>query len=98
MYYLDNNINYFINYTNKNENKQEINRLAEFEMIRKLNDDTVARIILDKMKFSSVDELINYFKDEKNHDKIKILKEIQGTNVTQIARIIRVSRRLVEKH
>ena len=98
MHYLDNNINYFVSYTNKNETMQEINRLAELEMIRKLNDDTVARIILDKMKFSSVDEMINYFKDEKNHDKIKILKEIQGTNVTQIARIIRVSRRLVEKH
>lgn len=98
MHYLDNNINNFISYTNKNETKQEINRLAEFEMIRKLNDDIVVRIILDKLKFSSVDEIINYFKNEKNHDKIKILKEIQGTNVTQIARVIRINRRLVEKH
>ena len=36
--------------------------------------------------------------EEKMEELIKILKEIQGTNVTQIARIIRVSRRLVEKH
>ena len=97
MHYLRNDINYFTEYTTKNESKQEINKLAEFEMIRKLSDDIIVKIILDKLKFSSVDEVINYFKNEKNYEKIKVLKEIQGTNITQISRIIRVSRRLVEK-
>ena len=97
MHYLGNDINSFTKYTTKNETRQEINKLAEYEMIRKLNDDTVIKIILDKLNFNSVDEIINYFKQKENHEKIKILKEIQGTNVTQIGRIIRVSRRLIEK-
>ena len=98
MHYLGNDINNFTEYTTKKESKQEVNRLAEFEMIRKLSDDIVIKIILEKFKFNSVDEIINYFKNEKNHKKIKVLKEIQGTNPTQIRRIIRVSRRLIEKH
>lgn len=97
MHYLGNDINNFTEYTTKKESKQEVNRLAEFEMIRKLSDDIVIKIILEKFKFNSVDETINYFKNEKNHEKIKVLKEIQGTNVTQISRIIRVSRHLVKK-
>ncbi len=97
MYYLNNNIDNFIKYTNKYESRQEINKVAEFEMIRKLNDDIVIKIILEKMKFSSVDEIINYFKNEKNYEKIKNLKDIQGSNITQISRIIRVSRYLVKK-
>ena len=95
---LGNDINYFSEYTTNNESKQEINSFAEFEMIRKLSDDIVIKIILEKFKFNSVDEIINYFKNEKNYEKIKVLKEIQGTNPTQIRRIIRVSRRLIEKH
>ena len=98
MHYLGNEINNFTEYTTKKESKQEVNRLAEFEMIRKLSDDIVIKIILEKFKFNSVDEIINYFKNEKNYEKIKVLKEIQGTNPTQIRRIIRVSRRLIEKH
>jgi len=98
MHYLGNDINNFTEYTTKKESKQEVNRLAEFEMIRKLSDDIVIKIILEKFKFNSVDEIINYFKNEKNYEKIKVLKEIQGTNPTQIRRIIRVSRRLIEKH
>ena len=97
MHYLGNDINNFTEYTTKKESKQEVNRLAEFEMIRKLSDDIVIKIILEKFKFNSVDEIINYFKNEKNHEKIKVLKEIQGTNVTQVSRIIRVSRHLVKK-
>ena len=98
MHYLGNDINNFTEYTTKKESKQEVNKLAEFEMIRKLSDDIVIKIILEKFKFNSVDEIINYFKNEKNYEKIKVLKEIQGTNPTQIRRIIRVSRRLIEKH
>ena len=98
MHYLGNDINIFIEYTTKKESKQEVDRLADFEMIRKLSDDIVIKIILEKFKFNSVDEIINYFKNEKNYEKIKTLKEIQGTNPTQIRRIIRVSRRLIEKH
>ena len=98
MHDLGNDINNFTEYTTKKESKQEVNRLAEFEMIRKLSDDIVIKIILEKFKFNSVDEIINYFKNEKNYEKIKVLKEIQGTNPTQIRRIIRVSRRLIEKH
>lgn len=98
MHYLGNDINNFTEYTTKKESKQEVNRLAEFEMIRKLSDDIVIKIILEKFKFNSVDEIINYFKNEKNYEKIKVLKEIQGTNPTQIRRIIRVSRRLIEKY
>ena len=98
MHYLGNDINNFIEYTTKKESKQEVDRLADFEMIRKLSDDIVIKIILEKFKFNSVDEIINYFKNEKNYEKIKVLKEIQGTNPTQIRRIIRVSRRLIEKH
>ena len=97
MHYLGNDINNFTEYTTKKESKQEVNRLAEFEMIRKLSDDIVIKIILEKFKFNSVDEIINYFKNEKNYEKIKVLKEIQGTNVTQISRIIRVSRHFVKK-
>ena len=97
MHYLNYNINDFINYTNKIENISEINKFAEFELIRKLNDDLVVKIILEKFNLESIDEMITYFKDMENQKQIKELKEIEGTNITQISRIIRVSRRIVEK-
>jgi len=100
LHYFDNDINKFIEYNTKNDTDQKINEFAEYEMIGKLTDEQLAQIIMQKFFINDVSEIPNFFKNlnkKELENNIAKLKNIKGTNKTQLARIIRVGRRIIEK-
>lgn len=99
LHYLNDDIKEFIKYTTDCE-KNDINNFAEFELIERLTDEELTNIIMKKFNIDQYEKIIVFFK-EKTKDELKVtikqLKNIQGTNVTQLARITRIGRRYLEK-
>lgn len=100
LYYFNNDIEYFKRYTLKKDNVEEINSFIEYEMIDKLVDDQLIHYIMNKFKINNVQDVPSFFKNKNKEELEKILKEIsniEGTNITQVARITRLGRRTIEK-
>lgn len=99
LHYFNNDIKTFSNYTLKEDNYDYINELAEYEMIEKLTDAQLATIIMKVFKIKDIVEIADFFRDKnKLKENVRKLKLIKGTNITQLARVIRVSRYLIEKN
>ena len=99
LHYFKNNINEFIKFTTKNNELSQLDDFAEFEIIDRLTDDQVTDILMQKFNIKDVKGLEKYFKNmskEELKQKIVVIKKIKGTNITQIARITRKSRRIIE--
>ena len=100
LHYLNDDINEFIKYTSKNDVYSDLNELAEYEILTKLTDLEVTKIISKIFEIKEVSEIPYFFK---NLDKAKLkeciekIKKIKGTNITQISRIIRINRKVIEK-
>jgi len=100
LHYLNNDINEFIKYTTKNDSDENINEMAEYEILTRLSDDDVANIIVKMFDITHSNEIPYFFK---NLDKVQLkecirkIKKIKGTNKTQIARIIRINRSIIER-
>jgi len=100
MHYFDNDINKFIEYTRKSNVIEELKELAEYEIMRKLTDKEVENIISKIFEIKEVFEIPYFFKNLTKtglEDAVKKLKEIKGSNKTQIARIIRINRSVIER-
>lgn len=98
--YFENDINKFIDYTIQNDKYENLEEFAEYEIIEKLNDEQVANIIIDMFNIDTMSEISTFFKKqtkEQLKENIRKVKRIKGTNKTQIARIIRVSRWTIGK-
>ena len=98
MYYLNNSIENFIKYTNKVEDIQEIMNYADFELNNRLNDEELMEIILRRLNFDNIEELINFFKNKENINNVEKLKDIKGINKSQLSRIIRIDRKNISKY
>ena len=98
LYYLNDNIENFIKYTNKVESINEIMNYADFEINNKLNDQELINIILEKFNYDSIDKAINHFKDTENLKDLEELKNINKITKAQLSRIIRVDKRIIEKY
>ena len=98
MYYLNNNIEEFIKYTNKIENIEEIMNYADFELSTQLNDDEVVEIILKKLNLNSINEVTNFFRQKENLQKIKELKNIKKISQRQLSRTIGVNKKIIAKY
>lgn len=99
LHYFNDNIDEFINFTTRNNELSEIDNFAEFEMIERLTDEQATDIIMQKFKINDTKQLEKYFKNmskEELKQKILEIKKIKGTNITQIARITRKTRRIIE--
>ena len=100
LHYFDNDVKKFIKFTNMfNEEKETID-FADYEIMDKLKDDELANIVIKLFNLDSIDEISKNFKDKSNEDKkyiIKKLNEIKGTNVTQLARVTRIGRKMFIK-
>lgn len=100
LHYFNNDINEFIKYTKKCDDNESLNEFAEFEIRDKLTDRELLKIIMKIFNINDVDKVVNFFKD---HDKYELksdiekIKKIRGTNKTQVARVIRVNRKIVAK-
>ena len=100
LYYLNNDINEFIKYTAQDNIYENLSELAEYEMIRKLTDGEINSILMKMFEIGNVNEIPYYFKNLKREELVKCverMKMIKGTNKTQLARIIRISRYIIEK-
>ena len=97
LYYLGNNLDNFISYTNKPENKTELLNLADFELIPHLSDEAVINIIQEKYNLTSLTEIISFFKQVENKYTLKDFKNINGITKNQLSRIIRVDRKTITK-
>lgn len=98
--YFNNDIKEFIKYTNKCNEYDDLNEFAEFEIIEKLTDEELSGIIMKTFNINDVSKIATFFK---NRDKTELesdiekIKKIKTTNKTQVARVIRVNRKIVEK-
>ena len=106
LHYFNNSIDNFVKFTSFNEfsltdEYNELINYAEFELIDKLSDNDIIKAIMKRFNISDSSDIPNFFR-QKNEQDLKILisslKQIKGINKSQIARIIRISRRQIEKY
>ena len=100
LHYYDNDIDKFIKDTKKCDCKEYLRELAEYELIRKLTDEQVANTIKTIFDINETNEISQYFKDLSKQDIAKCIRkmrEIIGTNKTQIARVTRINRYTIEQ-
>ena len=100
LHYFNDDINEFIEYTLKCKNYEYVRELAEYELIQKLTDEDVSGIIIKMFPIKEIIEIPYFFKNLNKgqlEKSIKELKKINGSNKTQIARIIRISRKIIAR-
>lgn len=100
LYYFNNNIHEFIKYTTKFNDFEDAADFAEYELIQKLSDENLSTIIMKKFRIQSINDISIFFQKKSKQDKefcIKELKKIKGTNITQVSRILRINRKIVER-
>ena len=98
LYYFENDISKFVDFTiNQKRNLyQETKESLEYEFKNKLTDEELASIIMKTLRLRSIND-ITHFNEESKKYAIQQLKDIPGTNKTQLARVTRVSRFFVDK-
>ena len=95
LYYYNNNLYDFIQYTQANDSLQDLKDFAEYELVEKLTDEQLCKIILCKFNINKTADIPDFFKrslkqiSEKN---LILLSQIKGTNISQLSRITRISR------
>jgi len=99
LYYFDNDINKFkeftINY--KRDLFQQTRESLEYEFIKRLTDEDLGKIIVKRFKLKSISDISKFDQIEKINF-IKELSEFPGTNVTQLSRVTRINRKLIQKY
>ena len=80
------NLNYIENY------KDEL----EYEFINKFDDNKIKQIIEKELHIRDVNEIANYNIKLRNN-YIKCIKKMEGVTCAQIARILNISRKIVER-
>ena len=99
LYYFDNNLSEFINYTLTTLNIDSVEDFVEYELINKFTDEQLSSIIMKKFNLHDINQINSFFKNKNRIDlqkDLKIIKSIPWTNKTQVARVIRVSRKIVQ--
>jgi len=86
----------FIEYHEANIQKDNLEDFMEYEMIDKLNDEQAMKYIKTMLGVENIQELINY-NVKKRNEYLRKLKKIKGISNAQIARIIGISAKMVER-
>ena len=90
LHYFNNDISEFKRYTLKNDDKEQLYNLAEFELIRKLTEEELSEIIKDKYDLENASD-ITLLDEEQRSCIILGLREIKGTSLAQISRVTRIT-------
>ena len=95
LHYFNDDIEEFRNFTLE-DNKNKLDKYAEFEIINRLSEEELINIIKEKFDVQNASDvsLVNKYERE---EIIKKLSDIGGTNVNQIARITKISRYEIKK-
>ena len=96
LHYYEDDIEMFKKYTLDNDDKEQLYNLAEFELKRKLTEEEVARIIVDKFNLKNVGD-IGLMDENQGKEIILSLKELKGTSLAQIARVTRCTEYFIKK-
>ena len=100
LHYYDNDVNKFIEDTIKNINEKNIEAYIEYEMIGKLNDGQLIEVIMNRLKIQNIEDVPRFFKNRSGEELercIQEIKNIQGINKNQVARVTRLGRSKVDK-
>ena len=99
LHYFDNNLSEFINYTLTTLNDDNVEDFIEYELINKFTDEQLSSIIMEKFDIHDRSQINSFFKNKNRIDLKKDLKKIKSipwTNKTQVARVLRISRKIVQ--
>ena len=96
LHYYEDDIEMFKKYTLDNDDKEQLYNLAEFELKRKLTEEEVAKIIVDKFNLKNVGD-IGLMDENQGKEIILSLKELKGTSLAQIARVTRCTEYFIKK-
>ncbi len=86
---------YFVQFHNINSDK-EIHELLEFEMEEKISDEQLKKYISETLEMDNIYQIIELNKKERNKLLAKI-KETKEITSVQIARVLGISRKIVER-
>ena len=95
LHYFNDDLKEFIKYTLE-DNKNNLDKYAEYEIINKISENELIDIIKTKFDVQNASDvsLVNKYEREKI---IKKLAYIDGTNINQLARITKISRYEIKK-
>ncbi len=96
MHYFNNNLKEFKDYMLKNDDKEQIYNLAEFELKSKLSEEELANIIKIKFNLKNASDVSLLNKETKDRI-IASLKNVQGTSIAQISRVIKITPYYIKK-
>jgi len=100
LHYYNDDVNKFIDDTIKTVSEKSIEDYIDYEIIGKLNDEQLIEIIMDKFRIENISEVPIFFKNigrEELERFIREIKNIQGINKNQVARVTRLGRSVVER-
>jgi len=100
LHYYDDDVNKFIEDTIKNINQNDVEDYIEYELIGKMNDDQLTEAIMNKFQIKEHSDVPAFFKNKGGEELercIQQIKNFQGINKTQVARVTRLGRSIVEK-
>ena len=96
LHYYDNKIENFKKHTLENNDKEIIGKYAEFELKKMLSEIELNEIIKKKFELINASDISNLEVDKRNA-YIKELKEIEGTSLSQLSRVTKVSKYYIKK-
>ncbi len=100
LHYFNNNLKDFVYYTTNTLDIDDVEDFVEYELINKLNDAQLASIIMKKFNLSNIGQINLFFKTRNKlllKEDLKKISSINGTNITQISRVIRISRNIIQR-
>ena len=100
LHYYNDDVNKFIEDTIKTINEKNIEDYIEYELIGKLNDEQLAEVIMSRLNIQDISDIPTFFKNRAGEELERCLREIkniQGINKNQVARVTRLGRSRVEK-
>lgn len=97
LHYLDNSVEKFEEYTTT-RNAYDVSEFADYEIINRLKDEQLANIIINTFNIdgSDINAFFQKLKKDELKEYIQEIKKIRGTNITQVARVIRIGRSRIE--
>ena len=70
--------------------------MIEYEMTGRISDEQAKKYIEEILKIKNIQEIIRYDKVVRN-EHLRKLKNVQGISKAQIARVIGISEKIVER-
>ena len=96
LHYFDNKIENFKRFTLKGKTDNEYD-FIEYELRKNFDDLELTEFIIKKLKIHNINDISKMSKKE-FEKTVEILKNMPYTNLSQIARIVRINRWVLEKY